>query len=94
VRSTRSTWLHLEVDPQLPLSTTVSADWQQLQAELARINVTAANQDGDIIRLGGSGVVVAGLLMGGAYIFSRHLVLASHLFGAIFQLLQRPGPAI
>lgn len=37
-------------DTQLTLSTTVSADWQQLQAELARISVTDANPDGDIIR--------------------------------------------
>lgn len=37
-------------DPQLRLSTTVSADWQQLQAELARISVADANPDGDIIR--------------------------------------------
>jgi peptidoglycan hydrolase-like protein with peptidoglycan-binding domain len=37
-------------DPQLTLSSTVSADWQQLQAELARINVTDANLDADVIR--------------------------------------------
>ena len=37
-------------DPQLRLSSTLTADWQQLQAELARISVTDANQDGDIIR--------------------------------------------
>jgi peptidoglycan hydrolase-like protein with peptidoglycan-binding domain len=37
-------------DPQLTLSSAVSADWQQLQAELARISVTDANPDGDIIR--------------------------------------------
>jgi peptidoglycan hydrolase-like protein with peptidoglycan-binding domain len=37
-------------DPQLTLSSTVSADWQQLQTELARISVTDANQDGDNIR--------------------------------------------
>jgi hypothetical protein len=37
-------------DPQLTLSSTLSADWQQLQAELARISVTDANQDGDTIR--------------------------------------------
>jgi len=37
-------------DPQLTLSSTVSADWQQLQAELARISVIDANQDGDTIR--------------------------------------------
>ena len=37
-------------DPQLTLSTTVRADWQQLQAELARINVTDANLDADVIR--------------------------------------------
>jgi hypothetical protein len=29
-----------------------SADWQQLQVELARISVTDANSDGDIIRQG------------------------------------------
>jgi peptidoglycan hydrolase-like protein with peptidoglycan-binding domain len=37
-------------NPQLTLSTTVRADWQQLQAELARINVTDANLDADVIR--------------------------------------------
>src|SRR6266404_4310739 len=37
-------------DPQLTLSTTVRANWQQLQTELARINVTDANLDGDVIR--------------------------------------------
>lgn len=37
-------------DPQLRLSSTLTADWQQLQAELARISVTDANQDGDIVR--------------------------------------------
>lgn len=38
-------------DPQLTtLSTTVRADWQQLQTELARINVTDANLDADVIR--------------------------------------------
>ena len=37
-------------DPQLKLASTVSADWQLLQAELARITVTDANQDEDIIR--------------------------------------------
>jgi peptidoglycan hydrolase-like protein with peptidoglycan-binding domain len=37
-------------DPQLTLSSTLSADWQQLQNELSRISVTDANQDGDIIR--------------------------------------------
>ena len=37
-------------DPQLTLSLTVSADWQQLQTELARISVNDANQDGDNIR--------------------------------------------
>src|SRR5882724_34408 len=37
-------------DPQLTLSTTVRADWQQLQAELARISVTDVNLDGDVIR--------------------------------------------
>lgn len=35
---------------QLTLSSTVSADWQQLQAELARINVTDANLDTDTVR--------------------------------------------
>ena len=35
---------------QSPLSSTVSADWQQLQAELARINVTDANLDADVNR--------------------------------------------
>jgi peptidoglycan hydrolase-like protein with peptidoglycan-binding domain len=37
-------------DPQLTLSTTLRADWQQLQTEFARINVTDANLDGDVIR--------------------------------------------
>lgn len=37
-------------DAHLTLSATVSADWQQLQTELARISVTDANPDGDIIR--------------------------------------------
>lgn len=37
-------------DPQLTLSTTVRADWQQLQTELARINVADANLDADAIR--------------------------------------------
>ena len=37
-------------DTQLRLSSTVTADWQQLQAELARINVTDANLDADVIR--------------------------------------------
>ncbi len=37
-------------DPQLTLSTTVRANWQQLQTELARINVTDANLDADVIR--------------------------------------------
>ncbi len=40
----------LRRDARLTLSTTVSADWQQLQAELARINVTDANLDADVIR--------------------------------------------
>jgi peptidoglycan hydrolase-like protein with peptidoglycan-binding domain len=35
---------------QLNLSAAVSADWQQLLAEIARINVTDANLDGDIVR--------------------------------------------
>jgi hypothetical protein len=34
----------------LTLSSTVKADWQQLQAELGRINVTDANLDADAIR--------------------------------------------
>ena len=37
-------------DTHLTMSSTVSADWQQLQAELARISVADANQDGDILR--------------------------------------------
>ena len=37
-------------DPQLILSTTVKSDWDQLRAELARINVTDNNLDSDIIR--------------------------------------------
>jgi peptidoglycan hydrolase-like protein with peptidoglycan-binding domain len=37
-------------DTQLRLSSTVNADWQQLQGELARINVTDANLDADAIR--------------------------------------------
>jgi len=37
-------------DPQLTLSTTVRADWQQLQTELARINVIDANLDAYVIR--------------------------------------------
>lgn len=37
-------------DTQLRLSSTVSADWQQLQAELARISIIDANPDGDITR--------------------------------------------
>ena len=37
-------------EPQLRLSSTLTADWQQLQAELARINVTDANLDADVIR--------------------------------------------
>jgi peptidoglycan hydrolase-like protein with peptidoglycan-binding domain len=37
-------------DPQLTLSSAVTADWQQLQTELARITITDANPDGDIIR--------------------------------------------
>ena len=37
-------------DAHLTMSSIVSADWQQLQAELARISVTDANQDGDIVR--------------------------------------------
>ena len=36
--------------PQLTLSTTVKNDWDQLQVELARINVTDANLDSDILR--------------------------------------------
>jgi peptidoglycan hydrolase-like protein with peptidoglycan-binding domain len=35
---------------QLTLSPAVSADWQQLQAEIARINITDANLDSDIVR--------------------------------------------
>lgn len=35
---------------QLNLSSAVSADWQQLLAEIARINVNDANLDGDIVR--------------------------------------------
>jgi hypothetical protein len=35
---------------QLTLSSAVSADWRQLQAELARINIGDANLDGDIVR--------------------------------------------
>jgi peptidoglycan hydrolase-like protein with peptidoglycan-binding domain len=35
---------------QLNLSPAVSADWQQLLAEIARINVNDANLDGDIVR--------------------------------------------
>ena len=35
---------------QSPLSSIVSGDWQQLQAELARINVTDANLDADVNR--------------------------------------------
>jgi peptidoglycan hydrolase-like protein with peptidoglycan-binding domain len=35
---------------QLTLSSAVSADWQQLQAEIARINIGDANLDGDIVR--------------------------------------------
>jgi hypothetical protein len=37
-------------DPQLTLPTTVRAGWQQLQTEFARINVTDANLDADVIR--------------------------------------------
>jgi peptidoglycan hydrolase-like protein with peptidoglycan-binding domain len=37
-------------DSHLTMSSIVSADWQQLQAELARISVTDVNPDGDIIR--------------------------------------------
>jgi peptidoglycan hydrolase-like protein with peptidoglycan-binding domain len=37
-------------ESQLRLSSTVSADWQQLQAELARVNVTDADLDADLIR--------------------------------------------
>jgi peptidoglycan hydrolase-like protein with peptidoglycan-binding domain len=37
-------------DPQLALSTIVRGDWDQLRAELARINVTDNNLDSDIIR--------------------------------------------
>lgn len=37
-------------DLHLTMSSIVSADWQQLQMELARISVTDANQDSDIIR--------------------------------------------
>jgi peptidoglycan hydrolase-like protein with peptidoglycan-binding domain len=37
-------------DTHLTMSSTVSADWQQLQAELARISVADANQDGDLLR--------------------------------------------
>ena len=36
--------------PQLAFSTTVRSDWDQLRAELARINVTDNNLDSDIIR--------------------------------------------
>ncbi|PYP89361.1 MAG: hypothetical protein DMF61_03895 [Blastocatellia bacterium AA13] len=35
-------------DTQSALSSTVRSDWQQLQAELAQINVTESNLDGDI----------------------------------------------
>lgn len=35
-------------EPQLRLSSIVTADWQQLRAELARINIT--DPDADIIR--------------------------------------------
>jgi peptidoglycan hydrolase-like protein with peptidoglycan-binding domain len=35
---------------QLNLSSAVTADWQQLLAEIARINVNDANLDGDIVR--------------------------------------------
>jgi hypothetical protein len=34
----------------LNLSSAVTADWQQLLAEIARINVNDANLDGDIVR--------------------------------------------
>ena len=37
-------------DAQLTLSTIVRADWEQLQTELARINVTDANLDADVVR--------------------------------------------
>jgi len=37
-------------DLHLTMSSIVSSDWQQLQMELARISVTDANQDSDIIR--------------------------------------------
>lgn len=37
-------------DPQLRLSSILTADWQQLQTELARINVTDANLDADVNR--------------------------------------------
>ena len=37
-------------DTQLTHSSTVSADWQQLQAELARVNVADPNLDADVIR--------------------------------------------
>jgi peptidoglycan hydrolase-like protein with peptidoglycan-binding domain len=37
-------------DSRLTMSSIVSADWQQLQSELARISVTDANSDNDIVR--------------------------------------------
>jgi peptidoglycan hydrolase-like protein with peptidoglycan-binding domain len=40
----------LRRDVHLTMSSIVSADWQQLQAELARISITDINQDGDIVR--------------------------------------------
>lgn len=48
-------------DAQLTLSSTVGADWQQLQAELARISVTGAIRHGEHNSVGG--LSVAGLLM-------------------------------
>jgi hypothetical protein len=35
---------------QLTLSSIVSTDWQQLQAEVARISIIDVNRDNDIIR--------------------------------------------
>lgn len=59
-------------DARLTLSSTVGADWQQLQAELARISVTDANPAWRHNSVGAFSV--AALLMGGAYISSPHLV--------------------
>ena len=50
MRQSRSLERIMRRGTQLKLSSIVSADWQQLQAELTRISVTDPNVDSDIVR--------------------------------------------